>query len=46
MIMMSMIICALCSARHQVGWDAARIFLLTPRGSFFALHLSGLTGNK
>jgi len=46
MIMMSMIICALCCARHQVGWDAARIFFLTSRGSFFGLHPSGLTDNK
>jgi len=46
MIIMSRIIGALCSARHQVGWDAARIFFLTPRGSFFRLHLGGLTRNK
>jgi hypothetical protein len=46
MIIMSMIIGALCSTRHQVGWDAARIFFLTPRGSFFGLHLGGLTGNQ
>src|ERR1700682_2362512 len=46
MIIMSMIIGALYSARHQVGWDAARIFFLTPRGSFFGAHLRGLTSTN